>query len=94
MPTFLRPLLSRLVASIVGALVAWLTTKYGISLDEETIQGLIATMLGVFGVIYTIVHRLIDKKINPVDAASAPRAAASVAVEKSRPPLSGPEGSL
>jgi hypothetical protein len=70
MPAFLRPILARLIASVIAAFAAWLNNKYGVTLDAETTSGLVAVMLGSFGIVYALAHRLIDAKVNPTDAAS------------------------
>jgi hypothetical protein len=70
MPAFLRPILARLIASVIAAFAAWLNNKYGVTLDAETTSGLVAVMLGSFGIVYAVAHRVIDAKVNPTDAAS------------------------
>jgi hypothetical protein len=67
-----RPLFSRVVAGLIGSFAAYLETKYGIILDPDTKANLVVGALATFGVIYPIIHRLIDGvgKVNPGDAAS------------------------
>jgi uncharacterized membrane protein len=72
---FLRPFLSRIIAGWVAAFVAYLSTKFGVTLDAETQAGILAVLLGIFTTVYSIVHRVLDKKINPGDAASSHLAA-------------------
>jgi hypothetical protein len=69
MQTALRPIISRILASAIAALGVWLSTKYGITLDADTADGLLAVALFFFGLVYSIVHKVIDSKINPADAA-------------------------
>jgi hypothetical protein len=71
----LRPYISRIIAGWVAALVVYLNTKYGISLDGDTQAAILTVSLGIFTTIYSIAHRLIDKKVNPGDAASSHLAA-------------------
>ena len=66
----LRPFLSRVIAGLVASGAAYLQTKYGIVLDPDTKANLVVGALATFSVLYPIGHRLIDKKINPGDAAS------------------------
>jgi hypothetical protein len=67
----LRPFASRIIASIVAAFASYLAVHYGLTLDADTQAGLQAVALGLFGVIYSILHRLMDKSANPSDSASA-----------------------
>lgn len=78
MLSFLRPFLSRFISPFIASGVAFLALK-GIDLGdaapahltEYTVVFLIALMQLLNGPI----HKLIDKKVNPGDAASAPLAA-------------------
>lgn len=79
----LMPLISRLAAALVGSIAAWLAGKYGIVLDEETTTSLVAGMVGIFGIVYAVVHRLIDRKLNPGDAAASSIAKAEKAQAES-----------
>lgn len=66
----LRPYASRVIAAWVGAGAAYLETRYGVILDPNTKANLVIGGLAVYGTIYPIVHRVLDKKWNPGDAAS------------------------
>lgn len=70
---FLRPVIARLAASVIGALVAWLAMK-GIDVPAETQQAWIEATVGlallVFGIVYALVHKAISTKTNPTDAAA------------------------
>lgn len=68
MPEFLRPVLARIIASLVGGLAAWLTGK-GIALDQSSIDAFVTVMLTIFTIVYSLVHKAINAKINPTDAA-------------------------
>lgn len=70
-PDSLRPFLSRIIAGLVGTLAAYLETKFQIIVNPDTKAALVSGALGVFSIIYPITHRLLDKKINPGDAASS-----------------------
>lgn len=71
--TFLRPIAARLAAAVVGALVSWLTVK-GIDVPADTqqawIEATVGLMLLVFGIVYALAHKLINRKLNPADAAT------------------------
>ena len=74
----LRPFLSRIIASLVTVLITWLLSK-GIDLGADA-QGHLteagtALAIGGFTLIYGLIHRSIDKKVNPGDAASSHLAA-------------------
>lgn len=70
----LRPILARLIGSLVAALATWLATRWGIQLDEgargQLTAGLLSVALGVFGVVYSLVHRAVSTRVNPADAAT------------------------
>lgn len=76
---FLRPILSRVVGAWVAALAVWLSAKLGIVLDdsaqEQIIAGGIAVAFALAQTVYAVVHRAIDKRVNPGDAASSHLAA-------------------
>lgn len=70
----LRPFLSRMLAPLITALLAWGAIHLGLNfgddaaghITEYTVVILIAVMQFANGMI----HRGIDKKVNPADAAS------------------------
>lgn len=68
---FLRPFASRILASLIAAIAAYLAQRWGITLDADTQAGLLSVTLGIFGVVYGLVHRVLDKSVNPGDAASS-----------------------
>lgn len=68
----LRPFLSRQLASAIGALAAYLMLRYGVDLDTETQAGLVAVGMWVGNAVYSFIHKLMDKKLNPADVAKAP----------------------
>lgn len=78
-PDSLRPYLARLVAGWVATLAVYLETRYQIILDPNTKAALVTGAVGIFGTVYPIVHRLIDKIVNPGDAASSHLASAEKA---------------
>jgi uncharacterized membrane protein len=63
----LRPFVSRLVGAAIGALAGMLSTKVGIRVDPTT-QASITTAIVVGA--YGLVHKILDKKVNPADSAS------------------------
>lgn len=74
----MRVFISRIIAPVIAALVGWLTSigldldpGFGPALTEATTW----LILAIFGAIYGIVHRLIDKKLNPGDVADPSRRA-------------------
>jgi small basic protein len=67
----IRPFLSRIIAGWIAALIVFLNAKFGVTLDGDTQAAILTLGLGLFSTIYSIAHRLIDKKLNPGDAASS-----------------------
>ena len=82
----LRPFLSRLLATPIAALVAWLAAK-GMEVDEQTAEAFRTTalflLMGVFQLVYSLVHRTVDKKVNPGDAATTSRAVEEKYIDES-----------
>jgi hypothetical protein len=85
---FLRPILGRLVGSVVGGAAAWAAGRWGTSIDPGTQQqisdGLVAIMLAVFGVVYSLTHKAVSSKINPGDTAT-PKLAEQSKIDQARP---------
>ena len=71
MDTLIKPIASRIAAAFVGWLVVWLAAK-GFNLDQQSQIDLIAGVTAVMVTAYGIIHKLLDKKVNPSDAAAAP----------------------
>ncbi|HXG69473.1 MAG TPA: hypothetical protein VNJ04_02550 [Gemmatimonadaceae bacterium] len=71
----LRPFFSRLIAPAITALLAILATKFGIDFGADAAQHLTAyatvIAFAVFTAVNGVFHRVIDKKVNPGDAASS-----------------------
>jgi uncharacterized membrane protein (DUF441 family) len=67
----LRPFVSRIAAALVALLITWLAAK-GINLDQDTQSNLkLLVETTIYIVVYAISHRLVDKQINPGDAAGS-----------------------
>lgn len=69
----MRAFVSRLIAPIIAGLVTWLGSvgldlgpEFGASLTETAVLFL----TGAFTLVYGVAHRLIDKVVNPADAAT------------------------
>lgn len=81
----LRPYISRVIASLVTALITWLLSK-GIDLGADAAGHLTEAgttlAIGGFMLIYSIIHRSLDKKLNPGDAASSHLAKAEAVESK------------
>lgn len=65
----LRPFLSRLIAPVIAAACGAVAHKTGIVVDDATVTA--AVVAGAYG----IAHKMLDKKLNPADSASAHLAA-------------------
>jgi hypothetical protein len=71
----LRPFASRIIAPAISILLAWLATKLGITFGADTEGHLtefaVSIFLGVFLAVNGVIHKTLDKKLNPGDAASS-----------------------
>lgn len=72
--TVARLFIARIMAGLIATLAGWLSTKWGIVLDADT-QGQLAAsivtqLFVIFSIVYPILHKLFDSRINPGDAAS------------------------
>lgn len=74
MLNLIRPVLARVVASLMAAFFAWLAVRWGVTIDAdtqaETIEAAIGLMLAVFGVVYALVHKALNARFNPADTAT------------------------
>lgn len=79
----LRPYLARIIAGLIASGCAWLAAKYGLSITPDiqshAVEALVGFMLAVFSLLYSFLHKLLDKKINPADSASSHLAAKGLA---------------
>lgn len=78
MPAFLRPIFSRIIGALVGGFAAYLAGK-GFTIDQQTIDASVTVLMTIFTIVYSLVHRAVDVKVNPKDIASPSKAAASKA---------------
>jgi hypothetical protein len=69
----MRAVISRIIAPIIAALAAWLTAA-GLDLDPGFVtaatEAATFLLLAVFGLVYGVAHKLIDRKVNPADDAA------------------------
>jgi hypothetical protein len=68
----LKPFLARIAGAIAGFIVTFLSAHEIAVLTPDDTATLVSFIVLVFMVIYGIVHKIIDKKINPADTAVAP----------------------
>lgn len=77
-----RVFLARVIAAWVAAGAAWLAAKYGFEIDEQVqahiTAGVLSVILGIGLSLYGPIHKLLNKYINPGDAASATLAGVEV----------------
>lgn len=70
----LRPIISRVVATLVAAVAMWLAQKYGIAIPDseqaKLVEQIVIYVVLFFMLIYSVVHKLISAKVNPNDAAT------------------------
>lgn len=72
----MRAIIGRVAAVLIGGLVAWLAGSFGLEVSEEATvaltEGLTMLGMGVWLISYGIAHKLINRKVNPADAARVP----------------------
>lgn len=70
----MRAIIGRVAAAIVAAALTWVAGVAGIEVTQETAATLTEAVtllgMGLFTIMYAVGHRLIDRRINPADAAS------------------------
>lgn len=84
MDTF-RPILSRLVAPYVAGLIVWLAARgFGLptGTDSKITELVVILLLATMQALYGLLHKVIDKHVNPADAASSSIATESHLLEK------------
>lgn len=85
---FLRPFISRIIAPIVASIVAWLAVRYGIVVDPgyatTKVLEAVITVFGLLAPLSGIIKQIIDRKVNPGNAAH-PKLAAIEKQEASNP---------
>lgn len=81
---YLRPFLARVIAGWIAAAAVYLQARFHILVDDQAqtqlVAGALSILFGVGSTVYAIVHKYIDKRINPGDAASSHLAVTSMAV--------------
>jgi small basic protein len=70
-PDAIRPFFSRILAGWLAAAAVYLNGKYGITLSGDTQAAIITLAFAIFSTVYSITHRVIDKRVNPGDAAGS-----------------------
>lgn len=75
----LRPILSRVIAPFITMFIAWLTLKWGIDLGSDAAvkltDGAVVLLMALFTALNGLIHKFIDKYLNPADAATVALAA-------------------
>lgn len=82
----LRPFLSRVLAPLITAALAWVAMHWGMDFGTDAAGHIteyaVVILVGLMQLVNGLIHRSIDKKVNPVDAASAPLAVAGKVEDK------------
>ena len=81
----LRPFLSRIIAPFITMALAWLALHgfdFGSDAAGHVTEYAVVVLVGLMQIANGLIHRSIDKKVNPVDAATTPLAVAGKAEEK------------
>lgn len=75
----MRAIISRVAAAIVAVLLTFFAGTLGVEVSpavhDSLVEGVTMLGLGLWGVLYALLHRLIDRKINPADVAKHPASA-------------------
>lgn len=68
----MRELISRLIAPFIAAFVLWLGHYLPLGPEfQQSLSDVVVLFIGaLFTAIYGVFHKIIDKKTNPLDAAS------------------------
>lgn len=71
----LRPFLSRLLSPFVAAFAGYLAIHFGVNLDTDNqvvlVKALVEWIIPLMVAVNALVHRALDKWLNPGDAASS-----------------------
>lgn len=87
----LQPLVSRAVASCIGALLGYLALRLGVQIDPSITEAASIGIAGFFTSLgYGISHKLLDKKLNPSDAATSQLVAQGKSENRRLTPTSNP----
>lgn len=82
----MRAIVGRAAAAIVAAIVTWIASVFGIEVTAETAatwtDALTVLGIGFWGVAYAVIHKLLDRHINPADAAAPEAVEAGKAVAR------------
>ena len=70
----MRAIIGRIAAAIVAFLVIWIAGTLGVEVTEQTAatftEAVTLLGMGLFTLVYAMVHKIINARINPTDAAS------------------------
>lgn len=70
----MRAIIGRVVAVLAGAIITFLTGTLGLPVSDAAAgyltEALTALGMGVWLIAYAVVHKLINRKINPGDTAA------------------------
>jgi hypothetical protein len=70
----MRALISRIAAVAVGAVAMWLAAALGVQVTPDAVavltEGVTLLGMGLWLTVYAVAHKLIDRRVNPLDAAA------------------------
>lgn len=68
-----RLFVARIIAGLIATFAGWLSTRWGIVLDADTqaqlVEAINVQFFVVFSVLYPMLHKWINSRINPRDTA-------------------------
>lgn len=69
----MRAIIGRIAAAVVATLLTWLAGSLGLEVTEETRATLVEAVtllgLGLWGVLYAVAHKTLNRWLNPGDTA-------------------------
>lgn len=74
MPSWLRVIAGRIIGALAAGFVGWILAKLGIELAPEdrnaVADSVVAAGMTIVLIAYSLVHKIVDRKVNPGDTAS------------------------
>ena len=74
----LRPYLARVFASVAAGVALWAGEHFGVNLLPEHVEAISAFLMTLALIVYGVVHKAINSRVNPTDAAKVDMAAKGV----------------
>lgn len=70
----MRAIIARIAAAVIAVLLTFLAGTLGVEVSPETTatltEGVTLIGLGLWGIVYAVFHKLLNRRINPSDSAA------------------------